>query len=146
MSSRKAAKSFASLVTDGWQFKERMGRVRAPFHILDLLWDQNSKFWSSTCLILGSTDQIRTCTDSKIGKSSFNSGENKEYFTLNYTLLHPWLHWRQTCLQISKIPNKFFPESYHSCEDNHLPTLIYTRQSCLYCTSAQICNLLGPRY
>lgn len=42
MSSRKAAKSFASLVTADWQLKERMGGVCAPFHNLDLLWDQNS--------------------------------------------------------------------------------------------------------
>lgn len=44
VSSRKAAKSFASLVIAGWQLKERMGGVCAPFHSLDLLWDQNSKF------------------------------------------------------------------------------------------------------
>lgn len=44
VSSRKAAKSFASLVTAGWQLKERMGGVGAPSHSLDLLWDQNSKF------------------------------------------------------------------------------------------------------
>lgn len=42
-SSRKAAKSFANLITAGWQLKERMGGVSALFHNLDHLWKKNSK-------------------------------------------------------------------------------------------------------
>lgn len=60
MSSRKRGKSFASLVTAGWQLKERMGSVCAPFHNFDLPWDQNVQmFFGPASFVLGSTDQLR---------------------------------------------------------------------------------------